>query len=211
MMKFSLVMILMVLAAACRGGGPGPSETRPTPISAPLAAEGGGSADVGGGVGQTIALRLWIQQDVAYEAAYQALVDRYTAANPGVTIAIEAFDVAAYGNTVQDNLLAGTAADLLQVVGGTLCVYSPNLAAAPQPILDLNPQAAFDAVVLGGFVCDGVLYGLPQESTIPWGLAVSGTSPAVDVAWDFIRFATLDPANAAEWNAATSTAGALKN
>lgn len=211
MRKPPLLLLLLVLAAACRGGGPSLSETRPTPISAPASAEGGGSADVGGGVGGAIALRLWVQQDVAYEAAYQALADKYMAANPDVTIAIEAFAIATYGQTIQDSLLAGTAADLLQVPGGTLCVYSASLAPAPQPILDLNPQSVFNSVLLGGFVCDGALYGLPQEATIPWGLAASRTSAAADVAWDFIRFATLDPAVAAEWNAATSTAGAIGN
>ena len=38
------------------------------------------------------------------------------------------------------------------------------------------------------------------------GLAVSRTSAAQEVAWDFVRFAALDPANAATWS---QTAGAL--
>jgi multiple sugar transport system substrate-binding protein len=43
-----------------------------------------------------------------------------------------------------------------------------------------------------------------------WGLTVSNGSPAADVAWDFIAFAALDPANAAAWNAASGTLPALQ-
>lgn len=43
-----------------------------------------------------------------------------------------------------------------------------------------------------------------------WGLTVSANSPAQNVAWDFVRFMTLDPVNAAAWNTATGTLPALK-
>ena len=42
-----------------------------------------------------------------------------------------------------------------------------------------------------------------------WGLAVSQNSPAQDVAWDFVRFAALDPATAVQWNLASGTLPAL--
>ena len=42
-----------------------------------------------------------------------------------------------------------------------------------------------------------------------WGLAVSNNSPNADVAWDFARFATLEPAQAAEWNLTSGTLPAL--
>ena len=220
--RMSLILaFIALLITGCRGSGPGGNDTRPTPISsAPQAAEGGGSADQGGGVGQAITLRLWTQRNDAFDAAYQALADAYEAANPGVTVVVESFDVAVYGQTILDALAAATAGDVLQMAGSTLCVYSPNLVAAPDPILALNPQGAFDPVLLGGFICDGALYGLPQEATVPWGLAVSQQSDPGDasggddvaaVAWDFVRFAALDPANAAAWNAATGTVGVIRN
>ncbi len=43
-----------------------------------------------------------------------------------------------------------------------------------------------------------------------WGLAVSQNSPAQDVAWDFVRFAALDPANAVQFNLASGTLPALQ-
>ena len=43
-----------------------------------------------------------------------------------------------------------------------------------------------------------------------WGLSVSAGSQAQQAAWDFISFATLDSANAAQWNLASGTLPALK-
>jgi multiple sugar transport system substrate-binding protein len=43
-----------------------------------------------------------------------------------------------------------------------------------------------------------------------WGLSVSARSQVQQTAWDFISFATLDPANAAQWNLASGTLPALK-
>jgi len=209
-----MFVIGALFLAGCRGSGPGGDETRPTPIRPAPGAEGGGSPDQGGAVGGTIALRLWTQRSDRSDAAYQALADAYAAANPGVTVTVETFDVSEYGRLLKDALAAGTAGDVLQMPGSTLCIYSLNLAPAPDTILALNPQESFDPVLLGGFVCDGALFGVPQEPTVPWGLAVSARDAAADtvaVAWDFVRFATLDPIRAAEWNAATGTSGALRS
>ena len=222
MTKRTFVHLMFVISAlflaGCRGSGPGGGETRPTPIRPEPGAEGGGSPDRGGAVGRTIALRLWAQRNDTFDEAYQALADAYEDANPGVTVAVETFDVSEYGRLLKDALVAGTAGDVLQMPGSTLCIYSPNLAPAPDTILALNPQALFDPVLLGGFVCDGALFGLPQEPMVPWGLAVSARSATADtaadtvaVAWDFVRFATLDPIQAAEWNAATETSGAMSS
>ena len=43
-----------------------------------------------------------------------------------------------------------------------------------------------------------------------WGLTVSSSSPHADIAWDFARFATLDPENAAQWNLTSGTLPALR-
>jgi multiple sugar transport system substrate-binding protein len=42
-----------------------------------------------------------------------------------------------------------------------------------------------------------------------WGLTVSNGSPNADVAWDFIKFAGLDPEVAADWNLTSGTLPAL--
>ena len=43
-----------------------------------------------------------------------------------------------------------------------------------------------------------------------WGLTVSKNSEAKDVAWDFVKFVTLDADNAISWNLASGTLPALK-
>ena len=80
----------------------------------------------------------------------------------------------------------------------------------PEPVTPLTAaQPLFDPATLNAFTCDGALYGLPQETGTPWGLVVGGASTAQEVAWDFVRFAALDPANAAGWNEATIPPPAL--
>jgi len=60
-------------------------------------------------------------------------------------------------------------------------------------------------------------YRLPYASKEPafvaasgWGLAVSKNSKAQDAAWDFVKFAALDPKNARSWNVASGTLPALR-
>ncbi len=180
------ILFIVLLSAACRGGGPS-GETRPTPINDLASAEGGGAEESGGG--QAVALRLWVQTGDPHEATYRALADAYAAANPGVTLAVETFDPATYASTAADALVAGNAADLLQLAGGAVCPLAAHLSPAPAVITDTDPQAAFDPALIAGFTCDGALYGLPRASLAPWGLVVSANSAAAGVAWDFARFA----------------------
>ncbi len=42
-----------------------------------------------------------------------------------------------------------------------------------------------------------------------WGLTVSPNSKNQDVAWDFVKFITTDPANATQWNIASGTIPAM--
>jgi multiple sugar transport system substrate-binding protein len=42
-----------------------------------------------------------------------------------------------------------------------------------------------------------------------WGLTVSPNSKHQDVAWDFVKFVTADPKNAAQWNVASGTIPAM--
>ena len=43
-----------------------------------------------------------------------------------------------------------------------------------------------------------------------WGLSVAKSSPAQDAAWDFVKYVTLNPENAMQWNHASATLPALK-
>lgn len=201
------IMLLALILSGCQGDDQG-FEIRPTPISAP-AAEGGGGSDMGGGAGQSITLRLWTHRNDAFNAAYQTLADAYTVNNPDVTILIETFDAAAYEQAIHDALAAGTAADILQLPGASVCSRSTSLAPSPETIS--NSAGSFAPAVLASFTCDGILFGLPQESATPWGLSVNISGLAPEVSWDFVRFIAADPANAALWNQATGTLPALSD
>lgn len=188
-LRLSIVLVLL-LAAGCRGSGPGGDDSRPTPISEAPPAEGGGSADEGGGVGQLITLRLWLPQDEAARAALQAAADAYSAATPGVAVTIETLDPANYDQATRDALAAGTAADLLALPPAAVCGLA-GLAAAPEPVA--AAAATLDPALLAPFQCNGVLYGLPL-AVAPGGLAVNAAAAAPGVAWDFARFAAQNPA-----------------
>ena len=170
-------LALVLLLAAC---GTPPEEIRPTPISAG-GGEGGGAADEGGGVGGPVVLRLWLPQNDAQAAAYTALVAAYTAANPDVTIQLEAFDPANYRQTIDNALSAGGAADIIQLPDAWLCGYANGgaLAEAPASIpTAADAAAAFYPAALGGFVCGDRLYGLPLALDLPYGVALVNRTTA---------------------------------
>ena len=176
MLRVILFALLLLSLAAC--GGPA-EEIRPTPISAD-GGEGGGSADQGGGVGQAISLRLWTPQNAAYTAADQALIAAYTAANPGVTITLETFDPAIYGQMLQDALAPGTAADIVHLPGAA-CALAAGGALAEVPASVIAPAdaaARFYPAALGGYLCSNRLYALPQSLDPAYGAALVNTAAA---------------------------------
>ncbi len=176
MLRVIAIALLLLTLAACGGAS---EEIRPTPISAG-GGEGGGSADEGGGVGQAITLRLWTPQDAADNAADQALIAAYAAANPGVTITLETFDPATYGPMLQNALATGTAADIVHLPGAA-CALAAGGALAEVPAAVIAPAdatARFYPAALGGYLCDGRLYALPQSLDPAYGVALVNTTAA---------------------------------
>jgi len=176
---FIIVLLLTFVSISC-GGAEGAAEVRPTPIS-DAGAEGGGAAEQGGGVGQPVTLRLWTHQNDAFNRAYQALIDAYTAGHPNVTIQLETFDYDTYIQTLQTALPAGTQADILQMFGSWVCSYAAggNLSEIPAGVLSLaDAQAQIFPAQIGGYTCDGKLYGVPQEFNIEYGATLVNTAAA---------------------------------
>ena len=174
---FCVLLSLLLLLAACAGAD---EEIRPTPISAG-GGEGGGSADEGGGVGQTVNLRLWMPQNDAHNAADQALIAAYTAANPGVTITLETFDPATYRETLQSALAGGTAADIVHLPGGAACALAAGGALAETPAAVITPTdatARFYGAAVGSYACGDRLYALPQSLDPAYGVALVNTATA---------------------------------
>jgi len=151
----------MVALAACGQ----PKTTAPAGQTPAAPTPGGGETPAG-----EVKLRLWIHQNVSFEAGYQALVDAYMAAHPNVKITTETFNYDTYIQTLETALPAGEEADILQMFGTWTCGYADRLAPVPADVLTMEQaQKLFYAAPIGGFTCDGVLYGLPHEFNIEYG------------------------------------------
>ena len=101
--------------------------------------------------------------------------------NPDVAISFETFDYDTYIQTLQTALPAGTEADILQMFGSWVCSYADggNLAATPEDVLSVaRTEDAIFAAQLAGYVCDGTLYGVPQEFNIEYGATLVNTAIA---------------------------------
>lgn len=71
---------------------------------------------------------------------------------------------------------------------------------------DFPDFGAFDYVALPSFGSGDPLFAADSG----WGITVAGNSPHADIAWDFVQFATSDPANALGWNITSGTIPALR-
>jgi len=147
-----LIAITLVLTAC--GGGAEPAEP-----------EGG---DMAGG--ETVSLRFWSHQSPAFNAGYDALIEKYEAANPNVDITQETFEYDLYIQTLQTAMPAGEEADIISLFGTWTSQYAERLSPAPDTIMTLaNAEGLFYHAPLGGFVVDGELFGLPQEFNLEYG------------------------------------------
>lgn len=167
-----LVSLLMVgtLLSGCGGSTPAPvgkaddaaAVTPPNPAPA----------------GEAVTLRLWALQNEAFNEGQKALIDKYMAAHPNVTISLEIFDYDTYIQTLQTALPAKTEADIMQLFGSWVCSYAQggSLAAVPAEVMTLEAaQDQFFSAPLGGYTCGGKLYGIPEEFNIEYGAALVNT------------------------------------
>jgi multiple sugar transport system substrate-binding protein len=117
-----------------------------------------------------VALRFWTHQNPTFEAAFQAGIDAYQAAHPNVTITMETFEYSTYIQTLQTSMPAKEEADILAMFGTWVCGYADRLASAPDNVMTVSQaQDLFYAAPVGGYICDGKLYGMPQEFNIEYG------------------------------------------
>ena len=178
-MKKILTLLLLVLLLVACGGGSEPAPTTGSDADPPPAGEEPASQPAA--AADPVTIRLWTHQNDAFNAGYQALADAYMAENTNVSIELETFDYDTYIQTLQTALPAATEADVLQMFGSWVCSYAEggNLAAVPDEVISLaDAQAAIFPAQLGGYICDGQLYGLPQEFNIEYGAALVNTQLA---------------------------------
>jgi multiple sugar transport system substrate-binding protein len=142
-----------------------------------------GSQDSGGGgtaaPDEPVTLRLWTHRNKSFNTGLKDLAAEFKTANPNVTIELETFDYDSYIQTLQTALPAGTEADILQMFGTWTCSYADNLAPVPADVSTVeDAQATFFDAPIGGYICDDVLYGFPQEFNIEYGATLVNTTLA---------------------------------
>ncbi len=151
-----LAVLLVLSLAAC---GQAPAETPPPEepeVEEPEAA--------------AVSLRMWAHQNEAFNMGYEELIAAYEEANPNVDITLETFEYDTYIQTLATAMPAGEEADILQLFGTWTSEYAERLAPTPEDVMTLaEAEALYYAAPIGGFIVDGVLYGLPQEFNCEYG------------------------------------------
>jgi multiple sugar transport system substrate-binding protein len=151
-----LVVLLALGVAACK---PTPAE-KPTKAAQPTKPP----------AAEEISLRLWAHQNEAFNSGYQALIDAYMEKNPNVKITLETFEYDLYIQTLQTAMPAGEEADILQLFGTWTSEYAERLLSVPEDVMSVSEaKETFYPSTLGGFIVDGALYGLPQETNLEYG------------------------------------------
>jgi multiple sugar transport system substrate-binding protein len=143
-----------------------------------LSACGGGAESA---AGEKTTIRVWTHENLAFNAGYQALADKYMADHQDVEIVFETFNYDAYIQTLQTALPAGTEADVMQLFGSWVCSYADggNLAELPETVMGIDDaKEKVLAATLGGYLCGGKLYGIPQEFNIEYGAVMVNTNMA---------------------------------
>jgi multiple sugar transport system substrate-binding protein len=150
----SVLIATMILSlAAC---GPAPAEPTEAPLSEPRQ--------------ETIKLRMWAHQNEAFNMGYETLIEAYEAANPNIDITLETFEYDTYIQTLATSMPAGEEADILQLFGTWTSEYAERLDPVPDNIMSVSQaKELYYAAPIGGFIVDGVLYGLPQEFNCEYG------------------------------------------
>ncbi len=171
----------LLLAACGAPAAPQPTQAAPPPTPAaeePTAAPAPATAAPEPAPQEKVTLRFWSHQNESFSAGFQALADKYRLTHPNVEIVFESFDYDTYIQTLQTALPAKTEADILHLFGSWVCsfVEGGNLAPVPDSVISLEEaQARLFEAPLGGYLCDGKLYGIPQEFNVEYGAVLLNT------------------------------------
>jgi multiple sugar transport system substrate-binding protein len=124
----------------------------------------------GKGTGGKAVVRMWVHTNNAFIAGYEPLIAAYEASHPDVDIQLENFDYELYLQTLQTAMPAKEEADILQLFGTWTSQYYERLAPVPAEVMTIEQaQQTFYAAPIGGYIVDGVLYGMPQEFNMEYG------------------------------------------
>jgi multiple sugar transport system substrate-binding protein len=157
----ALTVLFLLLLSACKAPAtqapPTSAPPLPQPTSQPPA-------------GEKVVLRMWVHTNAAFIAGYEEAIAAYEAEHPNVDIQIEHFDYELYIQTLQTAMPARQEADILQLFGTWISQYYERLAPVPPEVMTVEEaQKTFYAAPIGGYIVNGVLYGLPQEFNMEYG------------------------------------------
>lgn len=159
------LLILALLMSACGGATtPAPTGTSDGSTEQPAAQSVAES-------GKTT-LRFWSHQNPAFIAANDALIAKFETEYPDVDVVYEQFPYDIFIQTLQTSMPAGTEADVIEMFGTWVCSYAQGGRLAPLPEDVISRAEAADLMYeapLGGYTCDGELYGLPNEFNLEVG------------------------------------------
>ena len=155
----TLLLVLTFVLTAC--GGATPTATVP---------EGAEPATTAPESEEPAVLRMWVHTNNAFIAGYEPIIAAYEAEHPNVDIQLENFDYELYLQTLQTAMPAGEEADILQLFGTWTSQYYERLAPAPAEVMTVEQaKQTFYAAPIGGFIVNGILYGMPQEFNMEYG------------------------------------------
>ncbi len=172
-MKSKLVALFLVAAlllSACGTAATpasGAGEVTPKP--------GGGEGVTPATGGERITLRFWSHQNVAFQAANDAIIARFMELHPNIEVVYETFEYDLFIQTLQTSMPAGTEADVIEMFGTWVCSYADGGRLQPMPAEIMTYEQArqiFYQAPLDGYYCGGSLYGLPNEFNLENGGAL---------------------------------------
>ena len=157
----ALTALFLLLLSACKAPA-----TQAPPTSAPSLPQPTPQPPAG----EKVVLRMWMHTNAAFIAGYEEAIAAYEAEHPNVDIQIEHFDYELYIQTLQTAMPARQEADILQLFGTWISQYYERLAPVPPEVMTVEEaQKTFYAAPIGGYIVNGVLYGLPQEFNMEYG------------------------------------------
>jgi multiple sugar transport system substrate-binding protein len=162
----ALTVLFLLLLSACKAPATQAPATQAPPTSAPPLPQPTSQPPAG----EKVVLRMWVHTNAAFIAGYEEAIAAYKAEHPNVDIQIENFDYELYIQTLQTAMPARQEADILQMFGTWISQYYERLAPVPPEVMTVEEaQKTFYAAPIGGYIVNGVLYGLPQEFNMEYG------------------------------------------
>ncbi|MGN1266503.1 MAG: extracellular solute-binding protein [Dorea sp.] len=133
---------------------------------------GGGSEEAAEeSSGDKTTLTFWCHENEPWIAAYEAMAEKFEAANPEYDVEVVSYPFNVYGEKIQTALTASTdGPDIIALWGGMAPAYIESDGLAPVPDeLAADIEADYMEPTIGVYKKEGVLYGVAMEYNLEYG------------------------------------------